>query len=77
MRTGEEDKEADVNYHTTSEGNHSPQRYAWNTPQEYPLNVNLCSYCGKQHGGSSKKKIELPHNLAIPFLDLYLGETII
>ena len=31
--------------------------------------VNWCSYCGKQHGASSKEmKLELPHDAAIPHL---------
>ena len=76
MRTGEEDKEADVNYHTTSEGNHSPQRSLWNTPQKYPTECKpvqlLCKTTWR-----FLKKTELPHNPAILFLDLYLDETVI
>ena len=36
MRTGEEDKEADVNYHTTSEGSHSPQEISVEHTSEIP-----------------------------------------
>ena len=78
MRTGEEDKEADVNYHTTSEGNHSPQRSVWDTPQKYPTECKPVQLLWKTTWRFlKKKKTELPHNLAIPFLDLYLDETII
>ena len=36
-------------------------------------NVNWCSHCRKQYGGSSKKlKIELPYDPAIPFLVICL-----
>ena len=35
-------------------------------------NVNWCSHYGKQYRGSSKiLKIELPHDPAIPLLDIY------
>ena len=37
-------------------------------------NVNWCS-CGKQYGGASKKKFELPYDLAIPLLGMYPEET--
>ena len=41
-------------------------------------NVNWCSHCGKEYGGSSKKlKIELPYDPAIPLLGIYLDKTII
>ena len=41
-------------------------------------NVNGYNHYGKQHGGSFKnKKIELPYDLAIPLLDIYLEKTII
>ena len=36
-------------------------------------NVNKCSHCGKQYGDASKKlKMELPYNLAILLLGIYL-----
>ena len=39
-------------------------------------NVNWYSHCGKEYGRSLKKlKIELPHDLAIPFLGIYLKKT--
>ena len=35
-------------------------------------NVNWCSHCGEQYGGSLKKlKIELPYDPAIPLLGIY------
>ena len=38
-------------------------------------NVNWCSHYGKQYWASSKKlKIELPYDLAIPLLGMYLKE---
>ena len=41
-------------------------------------NVNWCSHRGEEYRGSLKKlKIELPYDLAIPFLDIYLEKTII
>ena len=41
-------------------------------------NVNWCSHCGKQYGGSSKKlKIELPCDPAIPLLGIYMDKTVI
>ena len=37
-------------------------------------NINWCSHCGKQYGGSSKKKkkskVELPYDTAILLLDI-------
>ena len=39
-------------------------------------NVNWCSHCGKQYGGSSKK-LELPYDPAIPLLGIYLDKIII
>ena len=36
MRTGEEDKEAGVNYHTTSKGSHSPQEISVEHTSEIP-----------------------------------------
>ena len=39
-------------------------------------NVNWYSQCGKQYGGSSKKKKkELPYDPAIPLLDIHLKKT--
>ena len=41
-------------------------------------NVNWCNYYGEQYGDSFKKlNIELPYDPAIPFLGIYLEETII
>ena len=41
-------------------------------------NVNWCSYHGEEYRVSLKKlKIELPYDLAIPFLDIYLEKTVI
>ena len=41
-------------------------------------NVNWCSYHGEEYRVSLKKlKTELPYDLAIPFLDIYLEKTII
>ena len=35
-------------------------------------NIHWCSHCGKQYGGSSKKKkIELPYDPVIPLLGIY------
>ena len=33
-------------------------------------NVNWCNHCGKQCGGSSKTKIDLPHNLVNALLGI-------
>ena len=39
-------------------------------------NVNWCSHCGKQYGGSSKKlKLALPCDPAIPLLGTDLKKT--
>ena len=39
-------------------------------------NVSWYNHYGKQNGGSLKKlKIELPYNLAIPLLGIYLEKT--
>ena len=41
-------------------------------------NVNWCIHHGEEYRGSFKKlKIELPYDLAIPFLDICLEKTII
>ena len=41
-------------------------------------NVNWCSHCGEQYGGSLKKlKIELSYDPAIPLLGIYLEKNII
>ena len=40
-------------------------------------NVNWCSHYGKQYGGSSKNKIELLYDPAIPLLGIYPDKTII
>ena len=41
-------------------------------------NVNWCSHCGKEFGGSLKKlKIEMPCDPAIPLLGIYPDKTII
>ena len=40
-------------------------------------NINRCSYHGEQYGGLLKLKIELPHDLEIPLLGIYLEETIV
>ena len=40
-------------------------------------NVNWCSHYGKQCGGSSKTKIELPYDPAIPLMGIYLDKSII
>ena len=41
-------------------------------------NVNWCSHYGEEYRVSLKKlKIELPYDLAIPFLNIYLEKTII
>ena len=41
-------------------------------------NVNCCSHYGKQYGASLKKlKIELPYDLVIPLLGIYLEKTLI
>ena len=37
-------------------------------------NVIWGSHYGKQYGGSSKNKLELPYKTAIPLLDIYLGK---
>ena len=38
-------------------------------------NMNWCSRYGKQYGSASKKlKIELPYDLAVPFLSIYPKE---
>ena len=38
-------------------------------------NVNCCSCCGKQYGGSSKKlKLELPYDPETPFLVIHPDE---
>ena len=36
--------------------------------------INWYSYCGKQYGGLKKLKIELPNDLAILLLGIYLKE---
>jgi len=36
-------------------------------------NVNWCSHCGTQNGGSSKNQ-ELPYDVAIPLLGIYPKE---
>ena len=38
---------------------------------------NWCSHYGEQYGSSLKKKIELPYDLSIPLLDIYLEKTLI
>ena len=39
-------------------------------------NINWCSHYGEQFGGSLKKvKLELPHDLAILPLDIYMEKT--
>ena len=39
-------------------------------------NTNWCSHYVKQHGGSSKSsKIELPYDLAVPLLGIYLKKN--
>ena len=41
-------------------------------------NVNWCSHCGEQYGGSLKiLKIELPYDPAIPFLVIYLEKHMV
>ena len=35
-------------------------------------NVHWCSHCGKQYEGSSKTKISIPYDPAIPLLDIEL-----
>ena len=40
-------------------------------------NVNWCSHYGNHYGGSSKLKIELPYDPAIPLLGIYPDKTII
>ena len=41
-------------------------------------NVNWCSHHGKPYAGSSKNlKIELPYDLTIPLLGIYLENNII
>ena len=41
-------------------------------------NVNWCSHCGKEYGGSSKNlKIELPHDPAVLLLEVCLDKTVI
>ena len=41
-------------------------------------NVNWCSHCGEQYGGSLKKlKIELPYDPAISLLGIYLEKIVI
>ena len=45
------------------------------TPYTVGGNVNWCSHCRKEYGGSSKKlKIELPYDPAIPLLGVYPGK---
>ena len=39
-------------------------------------NVNWCNHHGKQHGSSSKNKIELLYDPAIPLLGIYLEKKI-
>lgn len=38
-------------------------------------NVNRCSHYGKQYGTSSKNKIGLPHDSAIPLVSIYLKKA--
>jgi len=37
--------------------------------------TNLCSHSGKQYGGSSKLKTELPYDQAIALLGIYPKDT--
>ena len=41
------------------------------------VNVNWYIYYGEKYGGSLKIKIELPYDLAIPLLGMYLNKPII
>ena len=47
------------------------------TPYAIGGNVNWCSHCGKEYGGSLKNilKLEWPHDPAIPLLDIYLEKN--
>ena len=38
-------------------------------------NVNWCSDYGEQYGASLKKKIELPYDPAVPFLEHIFGQN--
>ena len=45
-------------------------------PSDAGGNVNRCSHCGKQYGGFTRLKIELPYSPAILLLSIYLKKIL-